>query len=112
MGISADVFPNMLDASFHLSPMTAAQTRKKETETLLISDIHLGSDLSRPDALLATLKQYTFRRLILLGDILDDMNFHRLPANHWELLAYLRTLCEPERNIEVVWVEGNHDRLL
>ena len=94
-----------------LSTVTA-QTRKEEIETLIISDIHLGSDLSRPDALLTTLKTYMFQRLILLGDILDDLNFGRLPATHWELLAYLRMLCEPERNIEVVWVEGNHDRLL
>jgi UDP-2,3-diacylglucosamine pyrophosphatase LpxH len=72
----------------------------------------LGSNLSRPDALLATLKKYAFQRLILLGDILDDLNFGRLPASHWNLLVYLRTLCEPGRNVEVVWVEGNHDRLL
>jgi UDP-2,3-diacylglucosamine pyrophosphatase LpxH len=86
--------------------------RVREVDTLIASDVHLGTDLSRPDALLATLQRYTFRRLILLGDILDDLNFSRLPRRHWELLAYLRTLCEPERKIEVVWVGGNHDHLL
>jgi UDP-2,3-diacylglucosamine pyrophosphatase LpxH len=84
----------------------------EEIETLILSDVHLGSDLSRPDALLATLKSYVFRRLILLGDVLDDLNFGRLPRSHWDLLAYLRTLCDPERRVEVVWVEGNHDHLL
>ena len=112
MGISSDALLRVSDARSSMSPAVTVQTRKKEIETFLISDIHLGSDLSRPDALLATLKQYAFQRLILLGDILDDLNFGRLPASHWELLTYLRTLCEPERNIEVVWVEGNHDRLL
>ena len=42
-----------------------------EVDTLIVSDVHLGTDLSRPDALLAVLKSYTFRRLILLGDIFD-----------------------------------------
>jgi UDP-2,3-diacylglucosamine pyrophosphatase LpxH len=84
----------------------------QEVDTFIVSDLHLGTDLSRPEALLATLQHYTFRRLILLGDILDDLNFSRLPRRHWELLAYLRTLCEPERGIEVVWVGGNHDHLL
>lgn len=81
-------------------------------DTLIVSDVHLGTALSRPGALLATLQHYTFRRLILLGDILDDLNFGRLPRRHWELLAYLRTLCAPERHVEVVWVAGNHDHLL
>lgn len=84
----------------------------EEVDTLIVSDVHLGTDLSRPDALLATLQRYTFRRLILLGDILDDLDFSRLPRHHWDLLAYLRTLCAPERDIEVVWVAGNHDHLL
>jgi len=48
----------------------------REVDTLIVSDVHLGSDLSRPDALLATLRQYTFQRLILLGDIFDDLNVH------------------------------------
>jgi UDP-2,3-diacylglucosamine pyrophosphatase LpxH len=81
-------------------------------DTLIVSDLHLGTDLSRPAAMLATLRRYSFRRLILLGDILDDLNFSRLPRDHWNLLAYLRTLCAPERRIEVVWVAGNHDYLL
>jgi UDP-2,3-diacylglucosamine pyrophosphatase LpxH len=81
-------------------------------DTFIVSDVHLGTDLSRPAALLATLQRYTFRRLILLGDILDDLNFSRLPRRHWDLLTYLRTLCAPERRVEVVWVAGNHDHLL
>jgi UDP-2,3-diacylglucosamine pyrophosphatase LpxH len=81
-------------------------------DTIIVSDVHLGTGLSRPAALLATLQRFTFKRLILLGDILDDLNFNRLPRHHWKLLAYLQTLCTPERQIEVVWVAGNHDNLL
>ena len=83
-----------------------------EVDTLIVSDVHLGTDLSRPEALLAVLKSHTFRRLILLGDIFDTLDFRRLPRTHWHLLTYIRTLCHPEQQIEVVWVEGNHDHLL
>lgn len=93
------------------TPLTEPPSRVREVDTVIVSDVHLGSDLSRPDALLATLKQHTFRRLILLGDIFDDLNFHRLQRSDWNLLLYIRALCLPERKVEVVWVEGNHDAL-
>lgn len=112
MIIAPGAFSRLSDTSPRLFPIPTVQAQVEEIETLLLSDVHLGSDLSRPDALLATLKKYAFKRLILLGDVLDDVNFSRLPTSHWNLLAYLRTLCEPERDVEVVWVEGNHDRLL
>ena len=98
--------------SSHLAPERESPPRLQEVDTFIVSDVHLGTDLSRPAALLATLQRYSFRRLILLGDILDDLNFSRLPRSHWELLAYIRTLCAPERHVEVVWVAGNHDHLL
>jgi UDP-2,3-diacylglucosamine pyrophosphatase LpxH len=95
-----------------LTHQSARTLYVQQVDTFIVSDVHLGTDLSRPDALLATLKQYAFRRLILLGDILDDLNFSRLPRSHWDLLAYIRTLCAMERDVEVVWVAGNHDHLL
>ncbi len=95
-----------------LSCQVGTQPFGQALDTFIVSDIHLGTDLSRADALLATLQRYTFKRLILLGDIFDDLNFGRLPRSHWNLLAYLRLLCAPERNVEVVWVGGNHDHLL
>jgi UDP-2,3-diacylglucosamine pyrophosphatase LpxH len=55
------------------------------------------------------LKENSFRRLILLGDIFSDLNFGRLKKEHWQFLGYIRKLSNPKRNIEVVWVEGNHD---
>jgi UDP-2,3-diacylglucosamine pyrophosphatase LpxH len=55
------------------------------------------------------LKENGFQRLILLGDIFADLNFARLTKDHWKFLGYIRKLSNPKRNIEVVWVEGNHD---
>lgn len=81
----------------------------KDVNTVIISDIHLGSEVARPKEVKLLLQEYTFERLILLGDIFDDLNFNRLKKDHWNLLSYIRKLSNPERNIEVVWVEGNHD---
>jgi UDP-2,3-diacylglucosamine pyrophosphatase LpxH len=79
-------------------------------DTVILSDLHLGSEVSRAKAALQMLKEISFRRLILLGDIFCDLNFRRLKKEHWQFLGYIRKLSNPKRRIEVVWVEGNHDQ--
>jgi UDP-2,3-diacylglucosamine pyrophosphatase LpxH len=78
-------------------------------DTVILSDLHLGSETSKAREALEALKSMTFRRLILLGDIFCDLNFRRLKKEHWNFLSYIRKLSNPKRNVEVVWVEGNHD---
>ena len=79
-------------------------------DTLILSDLHLGSEISRAEQATRMLRENRFRRLILLGDIFSDLNFGRLTKPHWKFLGYIRKLSNPKRGIEVVWVEGNHDR--
>lgn len=81
-----------------------------QIDTMIVSDVHLGSEVSRAHDLLEMLKLHRFNRLILLGDIFADLNFKRLKREHWELLSYVRKLSNPKRKVEVVWVEGNHDQ--
>jgi UDP-2,3-diacylglucosamine pyrophosphatase LpxH len=78
-------------------------------DTIILSDLHLGSEVSRAKSALHLLKSASFNRLILLGDIFSDLNFRRLKKEHWQFLGYIRKLSNPKREIEVVWVEGNHD---
>jgi UDP-2,3-diacylglucosamine pyrophosphatase LpxH len=78
-------------------------------DTLILSDLHLGADMSRARDALHVLRDSQYRRLILLGDIFADLNFGRLKKEHWKFLGFIRKLSNPKRNIEVVWVEGNHD---
>src|SRR5277367_2974468 len=78
-------------------------------DTLILSDLHLGSEISRAEQALRMLRENRFRRLILLGDIFSDLNFGRLTKPHWKFLGYIRKLSNPKRGVEVVWVEGNHD---
>jgi UDP-2,3-diacylglucosamine pyrophosphatase LpxH len=77
--------------------------------TLILSDLHLGAETSHAREATRVLKESHFERLILLGDIFADLNFARLTKEHWKFLGYIRKLSNPKRNIEVVWVEGNHD---
>ena len=78
-------------------------------DTLILSDLHLGADMSRARDALRVLRQTRYRRLILNGDIFADLNFARLKKEHWKFLGYIRKLSNPKRGVEVVWVEGNHD---
>ena len=77
--------------------------------TLILSDLHLGAETSHAREATRVLKENIFQRLILLGDIFADLNFARLTKEHWKFLSYIRKLSNPKRNVEVVWVEGNHD---
>jgi UDP-2,3-diacylglucosamine pyrophosphatase LpxH len=79
-------------------------------DTLILSDVHLGSETSRAREATRLLKETRFRRLILLGDIFADLNFRRLTKEHWKFLGYIRKLSNPKRDLEVIWVEGNHDQ--
>ncbi|MFP4127214.1 MAG: UDP-2,3-diacylglucosamine diphosphatase [Alphaproteobacteria bacterium] len=90
--------------------VTAPTALPTVTDTLIISDVHLGLPASRAASLLETLQAWRFHRLILLGDIFHDLHFGRLNAEHWEVLSHIRKLSNPKRRVEVVWVLGNHDR--
>ena len=78
-------------------------------DTLILSDVHLGYEMSRAREATCVLRENRYRRLILLGDIFADLNFARLKKEHWKFLGFIRKLSNPKRDVEVVWVEGNHD---
>ena len=77
------------------------------THTLLFSDVHLGSPVSRAYEVLSALKEYRFKKLIINGDMFEDLNFEKLTSTHWELLEHIGKLSR--RDVEVVWIAGNHD---
>ena len=89
--------------------MASQAATSKIFDTLILSDLHLGADMSRARDALRVLREHRYRRLILLGDIFADLNFGRLKKEHWKFLGFIRKLSNPKRKVEVVWVEGNHD---
>jgi len=78
-------------------------------DAVVLSDLHLGSDICQAEALatfLAGLADDRPERLILNGDIFNSMNFGRLKKWHWRVLSQIRKLSD---RIETVWIVGNHD---
>ena len=87
------------------------QAHVAETETLIVSDLHLGLPVSRPRELLHLLQTVRFERLILLGDVFHDLGFRQLCEDTHTLLDHVHALREGT-GAEVVWIAGNHDRHL
>ncbi len=78
----------------------------QSADTIIISDIHLGTPKSRAEKLTNVLKEWQFYRLIILGDLFDHANLKKLRTKHWELLQYIQSIST---NTDVIWIEGNHD---
>lgn len=83
------------------------QNKKNKTHTLIVSDFHLGSRVSRSKEAAELLRNFEFKKLILLGDIFEDLNFNRLGGDDWKLISLISTLS---KKAKVRWVQGNHDK--
>ena len=79
------------------------------TDTLIVSDLHLGIPASRPGDVLDLLLHWRCARLILLGDVFHDLHLRHLGVDGWRLLRHLRELAAGG-GTELVWIKGNHDR--
>ncbi len=80
-------------------------------DAVVISDIHLGSENCQAKYLVHFLDSIrhgpmTTQRLILNGDMFDSIDFRRLKKQHWRILSTLRKLSD---QIEIYWINGNHD---
>jgi len=80
-------------------------------DAVVISDIHLGSANCQAKYLVHFLESVrrgpmTTKRLILNGDVFDSIDFRRLKKQHWRILSTLRKLSD---EIEIIWINGNHD---
>jgi len=87
--------------------MKKKKTYKNKTHTLIVSDFHLGTKVSQSEEITNFLKTFNFKKLILLGDIFEDLNFKRLRTADWELLSRISKISKDRK---VIWVEGNHDK--
>jgi UDP-2,3-diacylglucosamine pyrophosphatase LpxH len=79
-------------------------------DCLVISDLHLGSDVCQArelETFLTWAVEHT-RELVINGDIFDDLNFKRLTKRHFACLKIIRRNTDRE-DLRVVWVRGNHD---
>lgn len=80
-------------------------------DAVVISDIHLGSENCQAKYLVHFLHsvrrgRLRARQLVLNGDVFDSIDFRRLKKHHWKILSELRKIAD---EMEVVWINGNHD---
>jgi UDP-2,3-diacylglucosamine pyrophosphatase LpxH len=81
--------------------------------TVIISDLHLGSKASRRDDILGFLEKLETDTLILNGDIVDGWALKR--GSKWtkkDTKIIRKLLKISETDTEVIWIRGNHDEFL
>jgi UDP-2,3-diacylglucosamine pyrophosphatase LpxH len=89
---------------------TSSFEEKTIYDCIVISDLHLGSDVCQArlleDFLIWAVDHC--RELVINGDIFDDLNFKRLTKRHFACLKVIRRNSDRD-DLRVVWVRGNHD---
>lgn len=80
---------------------------KDARPTLVLSDIHLGSETSKAKEAEKVLTGTSWGRIILNGDTIDDLRFRHMKEDH---NGFMETLKKKKaEGIEIVWIMGNHD---
>ncbi len=92
---------------------TDAGTATPEYDCIVISDLHLGSDVCQAKLLEAFSSEWavlTSSRVLVInnGDIFDDLNFNRLTKRHFACLKVIRRNSDRD-DFRLIWMRGNHD---
>ena len=78
-------------------------------KTLIISDLHIGSKGCKTEEILELLKDESYQRYILVGDINDGWLFKRYKKFTYEHAKVIRRLLKLSKNKEIICISGNHD---
>ncbi|NER13410.1 UDP-2,3-diacylglucosamine diphosphatase [Leptobacterium flavescens] len=86
--------------------------KKRKIETVVISDVHLGTYGCHADELLSYLSSINPKKLILNGDIIDIWQFRKryFPKSHLRVIKKIIDLST--KGTEVFYITGNHDEML
>ena len=88
----------------------AAEELARPYDCLIISDLHLGSDMCQARLLESFLEwaATASRELVINGDVFDDLNFKRLTKRHFACLKVIRRNSDRD-DFRLIWMRGNHD---
>lgn len=86
--------------------------KKRKVDTVVISDVHLGTYGCHAKELLNYLSSIKPKTLILNGDIVDIWQFRKsyFPASHLKVLKKIISMSS--KGTKVHYLTGNHDELL
>ena len=79
--------------------------------TIVISDVHLGTEHSKTRELAEFLRTVNCNTLIMNGDIIDGWNIQKggkWKKEHTDLIKIIMKMME-NHNTKVIYVRGNHD---
>ena len=93
-----------------LSTDPPAEGRPLPYDCLVISDLHLGSEMCQAKLLEEFLIWAAARTRVLVinGDVFDDLNFKRLTKRHFACLKVIRRNSDRD-DFRLIWIRGNHD---
>ena len=82
--------------------------------TIVISDLHLGTEGSKAKEVTNFLKQYKCRKLILNGDIIDGWQLKKYGTWKKKHTAFFKTVLKmmDDHDTKVIYLRGNHDDFL
>jgi UDP-2,3-diacylglucosamine pyrophosphatase LpxH len=81
-------------------------------KTLIISDLHIGSKGCQTGEILNLLSDDSYKRYILVGDIIDGWLFTKYKKFSYEHTRVIRRLLKLSKNKEIIWISGNHDEFV
>ncbi len=84
------------------------QTKGLHTDTLVITDIHLGAEYALPQLALEVLNNIDFKILVLGGDTFQDEEESKIKFSDIDELVASK-IKELSKSREVVVLAGNHD---
>ncbi|WP_340198532.1 UDP-2,3-diacylglucosamine diphosphatase [Ascidiimonas sp. W6] len=86
--------------------------RKRKLDTVVISDVHLGTYGCHAGELLSYLNSIEPKKLVLNGDIIDVWQFRKsyFPKSHLQVVKKIIDLST--KGTEVFYITGNHDEML
>ena len=88
--------------------------QKTHYRTIVISDVHLGTNGSKAKEVTHFLKQYKCKRLILNGDIIDGWQLKKYGTWKRRHTAFFKTVLKmmDDYHTKVIYIRGNHDDFL
>ena len=85
----------------------------KSYKTVFISDIHLGTKMSRADQLLEFMKTFECDKIYLVGDIIDCWAMSKKTIwSQFHNDVIQKLLRRARKGTEIVYIPGNHDEVM
>ncbi|MFR9534853.1 MAG: UDP-2,3-diacylglucosamine diphosphatase [Rikenellaceae bacterium] len=87
---------------------------QKKYRTVIVSDVHLGSQWSSAKEATRFIQENSCERLILCGDIIDGWAIMRGAREKWKRkhTEFMKAVLDISVDSKVIYIKGNHDDFL